>query len=193
QDTVTDLALEDGSRLGTTEDHPFWSVTDARFERADELTPGEQVLTADGQTIRVDGLRDTASRTALAYNLSVDGIHTYHVGAGAILDHNTCPIGDVLAETVGHSGKPNLTSTHNLSQDEALNAGIRRLGDGYSEIGKPGSGVFRSGDGLRQFRMDSGSITGGHAPQPGHVHFEIYGPGGRTPIVNNHVPLDFGR
>ncbi|WP_444663129.1 hypothetical protein ACT17Q_13840 [Cellulomonas sp. CW35] len=102
-------------------------------------------------------------------------------------------IDDVLDETVGHSGKPNLTSAHSLSQDEALDGGIRWLGEGYSEIGKPGSGVFRSGDGLRQFRMDNGSITGGHAPQPGHVHFEIYAPGGRTPIVNNHVPLDFGR
>lgn len=28
----------------------------------------------------------------MAYNLSVQGIHTYHVGASAILVHNACPV-----------------------------------------------------------------------------------------------------
>lgn len=53
EDTVTDLGLEDGSVLGTTEDHPFWSVTNGRFERADELVAGEKVLTAGGRELDV--------------------------------------------------------------------------------------------------------------------------------------------
>ncbi|MCA5894908.1 hypothetical protein LEP48_16350 [Isoptericola sp. NEAU-Y5] len=89
-DTVTDLALDDGTVLGTTVDHPFWSVTDGRFERADQLSTGERVLTADGRTLTVDEWRGSTSRVAPAYNLEVDGIHTYHVGSVAVLVHNAC-------------------------------------------------------------------------------------------------------
>ncbi|HXH78995.1 MAG TPA: polymorphic toxin-type HINT domain-containing protein [Nocardioides sp.] len=87
-DTVTDL-LVDGEVITTTEDHPFWSVTDQEFERADQLSAGERVLSADGRTIEVSGLALATEREGLAYNLSVQGIHTYHVGAAEILVHNT--------------------------------------------------------------------------------------------------------
>nr|WP_179503819.1 polymorphic toxin-type HINT domain-containing protein [Nocardioides daedukensis] len=89
-DTVLDLVV-DGEAITTTEDHPFWSVTSQRFERADELDPGEEVLGADGRAITVSGLRLETAREALAYNLTVEGIHTYHVGNADILVHNTCP------------------------------------------------------------------------------------------------------
>lgn len=92
EDTISDLALADGTVLGTTEDHPFWSVTDARFERADELEAAEQVLTADGRTLAVEGLRGATSRTAPAYNLEVEGIHTFHVGVNDVLVHNRCEL-----------------------------------------------------------------------------------------------------
>ncbi len=91
RDTVMDLVVDD-KLIATTEDHPFWSVTDARFERADELAPGEAVLGADGRTVRVSGLKLDTQRPAWAYNLAVAGIHTYHVGTDAILVHNTCPL-----------------------------------------------------------------------------------------------------
>lgn len=90
-DTVSDLVI-DGKVLSTTEDHPFWSVTDQRFERADELAAGEQVLSADGRVLTVGGFVLSASRVAIAYNLSVEGIHTYHVGSGELLVHNSCDL-----------------------------------------------------------------------------------------------------
>lgn len=93
-DTVIDLVV-DGEVITTTADHPFWSVTDQRFERADELSPGEQVvLAADGGVITVSGLQIGTDREAVAYNLSVEGIHTYHVGRAGILVHNesTCDV-----------------------------------------------------------------------------------------------------
>ena len=90
-DTVIDLVV-DGEVITTTEDHPFWSVTDQRFERADELSPGEKVLGADGRVVTVSGLQLGTAREALAYNLSVEGIHTYHVGDAEILVHNQCVI-----------------------------------------------------------------------------------------------------
>lgn len=89
QDTLTDLVVG-GRVLTTTEDHPFWSVTDRKFERADELARGEKVLTAEGQTLTVSGLAASTARVGTAYNLAVADIHTYHVGADAIVVHNAC-------------------------------------------------------------------------------------------------------
>ncbi len=91
EDTVVDLVVE-GEVITTTEDHPFWSVTDQRFERADQLAAGEQVLGADGRTLIVSGLKLDTARYAAAYNLSIEGIHTYHVGDDQVLVHNTCSI-----------------------------------------------------------------------------------------------------
>ena len=51
-DTVTDLVI-DGETITTTEDHPFWSVTDHQYEPANQLAPGEQVLAANGHTMTV--------------------------------------------------------------------------------------------------------------------------------------------
>jgi hypothetical protein len=94
----------------------------------------------------------------------------------------------VLAETAGATQR-NLTSPCTLSADEALAAGQRWVGEGYTELGKPGSGVFRSADGLRQFRMDGDLLMGNHAPGVPHVHLGTYAPGARVPAVNNHIPF----
>jgi hypothetical protein len=64
-DDLTDLAV-DGEVITTTEDHPFWSVTDRRWEHADQLTPGERVLAADGRRISVDGLCSGSARPGRA-------------------------------------------------------------------------------------------------------------------------------
>ena len=94
-DKVIDLVVA-GEVITTTEDHPFWSVTDKGFQRADELSPGEKVLSADGRVITVSGLDLGTTREALAYNLSVEGIHTYHVGNAEILVHNESTCGRAL-------------------------------------------------------------------------------------------------
>jgi len=71
-----------------------------------------------------------------------------------------------------------------IDTNVALSAGQRWLGPNYREIGP---GVFRSADGLRQFRMAPNDIAG-HGGLPPHVHFETFnGAGGKT--ENNHVLL----
>lgn len=92
QDEVTDLELEDGSRVATTEELPFWNATDARWQRADALDPGDLLVSADGGRLAVAGMDVASVRTTTAYNLTVDGIHTYFVqlGGEAALVHNTC-------------------------------------------------------------------------------------------------------
>ena len=94
-DTLSDLVV-DGETISTTEDHPFWPVTDQQFERADELSTGEKVLSGNGSEATVTALKVENSRQALACNLSVEGIHTYHVGQEEILVHNTCDVPGML-------------------------------------------------------------------------------------------------
>ncbi|NTW38874.1 MAG: hypothetical protein HGA44_03130 [Cellulomonadaceae bacterium] len=90
RDTLADLVLANGTVLTTTEDHLFWSVTDQRFERADELAGGEVVLGDGGREATVVGFQVGTERDGLAYNLSIAGVHTYHVGTDEIIVHNDC-------------------------------------------------------------------------------------------------------
>ena len=92
-------------------------------------------------------------------------------------------------ETRGRIGDGSIVSEHPMTADEALDAAHRFLGDDYVEKGV-NRGVFRSADGLRQFRMDPDSIQGKHWPDIPHVHFEIFPePGAKKAAVNNHVSL----
>jgi RHS repeat-associated protein len=94
EDTVFALRTDDGGTLTTTEDHPFWNVTDRQWQRADMLSNGDQLLTATGAQTRVAGLRQDTKRQALAYNLTVDDLHTFYVrgadAAQSVLVHNSC-------------------------------------------------------------------------------------------------------
>ncbi|MGZ5055282.1 MAG: RHS repeat-associated core domain-containing protein, partial [Methylobacter sp.] len=96
-------------------------------------------------------------------------------------------VDDVIAETL--AGKGDIKSKVTLNADELLKAGEQFLGNGYREIGKPGSGVFRSADDLRQFRIDDNSLLGNHAPSVPHGHLEVYDLGAAKPTVNNHIPF----
>lgn len=160
QDTLLDLEI-DGEIVTTTEDHPFWSVTDATFERADELAPGELVLTADGRTVPVVGLRPATARTALAYNLSVADIHTYHVMAGsdAVLVHN-CKFSERASEI--HSAEPS-----SYVRDRVSTVAVIRADTGRGTVDV----VAGSGDGLTASQMSAirpgelvaDNIPGAHA------------------------------
>ena len=99
QDDLSTLDTDSGS-LTTTLDHPFWNDTEQRWEDAADLDAGDRLLSADGDRVGVIGLSDTATR-GTAYNLTVDGLHTYFVRVGDddVLVHNTgaagaaCPAG----------------------------------------------------------------------------------------------------
>ncbi len=95
-DDLTELVLNvdadrDGvpDRLVTTEDHPFWNATEGAWEGPEEFTAGDEVVDEQWNRIEVTGLDPGTTRRDLAYNLTVEGIHTYHLGAADVLVHNT--------------------------------------------------------------------------------------------------------
>ncbi|GAA3006480.1 hypothetical protein GCM10010483_59250 [Actinokineospora diospyrosa] len=66
-DTIYQLALTDGRRIDTTEDHLFWNASRQKWQRADALKPGDQLLTAEGGRVAVQGMVSGAGRVDRAY------------------------------------------------------------------------------------------------------------------------------
>ena len=135
----------------------------------------------ESSTRVADGLQ---SGTVIPNNNSVDseyvrfGFDLRTLRAGVMAD-------DVMAETI--NGVGNITSKFRLKSSESLDAGMKWIGGRFAEIG---AGVFRSADGMRQFRIDQNSLMGRHAPGVPHVHFETYALGANKPTANNHVVVD---
>jgi RHS repeat-associated protein len=97
------IATADGiEKLTATHEHPFWSPSERDWIEAGELTAGMALRTDTGDTVIVTGNR-AFTRHARTYNLTVDGLHTYYVLAGAtpVLVHNsTCP--SFIADQAGN-------------------------------------------------------------------------------------------
>ncbi|WP_405692724.1 Hint domain-containing protein [Streptomyces sp. NBC_01185] len=84
-----------------TDTHPFWSVDARRWVDAGEIRPGAGLRTPDGTTLTVAAVgRYTQRQTT--HDLTVAGIHTYYVVAGAtpVLVHNNDPGCGVTAEAL---------------------------------------------------------------------------------------------
>lgn len=90
KDDLASLVLDDET-LTTTEDHPFWNASDNEWQRADALERGDSVRSVDGRLVRVMRFERAGRHRATAYNLAVQGVHTFHVGTTGTLVHNMCP------------------------------------------------------------------------------------------------------
>jgi RHS repeat-associated protein len=73
--------------LHTTTEHPFLT-TDRGWVDAQDLVPGEHVQQLDGSVGVVVNLQ-VVSGTAVRYNLTIQDVHTYAVGADLWVVHNT--------------------------------------------------------------------------------------------------------
>ncbi len=113
--TMVDVRLADGTTTTATDHHPFWDATTTSFVYADHLHVGDRLLEANGTLIQVSGLR-IYQADVTAYNLAIDGIHTYYAGDTPVLVHNTCGplvIGENISrvrrfadEVGGHAYRP---------------------------------------------------------------------------------------
>ncbi|MFI8105364.1 DddA-like double-stranded DNA deaminase toxin [Streptomyces sp. NPDC086023] len=91
----TDVTLTDGSALTSTSHHPYWSEGERSWKDAADLEAGDTLRTPQG-TVTIANTRDWQGLQD-AYDLTVDGLHTYYVSTGTshLLVHNTdesCPI-----------------------------------------------------------------------------------------------------
>jgi RHS repeat-associated protein len=195
--TMTTLRVQ-GETLRATGGHPFWVVRgdelrdrplpkvipayeaggrqEGRWVLAAHLRAGDEVLLRDGRVVVAEAahLEDT---TEQVYNFRVAELENYSVGVCGVLVHNT------------NAGMGNIGSHAPMPFSQATNAGFRWLGPGAREIA-PGTGIWRSADGLRQFRMTNADILGLHGTIGPHVHFESLNSAGAV-IENLHIPVVF--
>lgn len=124
--TMVDVTLDDGTVIEATDEHPFWSANRGEFVFAIEIEVGDLVLGADGDLLTVT---ETVVyvEDLIAYNLAIEGIHTYYVGETPVLVHNTCPPSNLASDR---------RTTHILDSDVT--------GGGHLWPGKPNKTPFPS-------------------------------------------------
>ncbi len=81
-----DITLATGETITATDGHPFWLPDEEDWVDAGELDAGDELATTTG-TVQITAV-DTYVKDAIAYNLTVADLHTYHVGQGSVLVHN---------------------------------------------------------------------------------------------------------
>ena len=95
--TVTiDVDGDRGSATETvtaTDGHPFWVDDLKKWVNATDLAAGSMLRTSAGTYVQVAAVERWTAHDQRAYNLTVDGIHTFYVAAGdaAVLVHNCGP------------------------------------------------------------------------------------------------------
>jgi RHS repeat-associated protein len=169
-DQLLTLRTSSGEIL-TTEDHKFWNETDHEWQESQDLIEGDELLTADGDEVLVEGLDWTTVHTAPAYDLDVADLDTFYVGAGddEVLVHNcnTNPFKGPVDEPVFVADR---------------NGNIINLKPGEYLTGSPDSTWL-------QVRDASGKFTGvrfdgGHSPKT-HKDPRALGPHVHVPGVTN--------
>ncbi|WP_261337829.1 Hint domain-containing protein [Gimesia maris] len=108
------VAVEGKSKpIGTTPNHPIWSVDREAFIRADSLSVGEQLQTLNG-IARVTSITPRGPPEPV-YNLEVQVKHTYFVADSGVLVHNggLCPKAQLKANrAAGKAGEKFLEDTY---------------------------------------------------------------------------------
>jgi RHS repeat-associated protein len=80
----------DGEWIKTTTEHPFYTE-ELGWVKAGELMSGMHVMKSDLESGMVWLIWEARAPQSM-YNLTIDTAHTYFVGDGQWLVHNTCPI-----------------------------------------------------------------------------------------------------
>ena len=171
--------------LHRTEDHPFWNATDRRFEEAQSLGKGDEVQSPDGRRSIVGGLRPNTTRTVQAYNLTVEGLHTYYVLAGSapVLVHN---VGECSVDGIPHGALGEFATLQRLQ-----NGGYTNISSEVRFINSEGK-IFRA-DFVAQdssgnwvaFEVKTG--TGGISPNQSVGYVDL-GSGGGAILDTSGVP-----
>ncbi|MFI1482846.1 polymorphic toxin-type HINT domain-containing protein [Streptomyces sp. NPDC020747] len=175
----TDLTIStpDGrEHLTATHEHPFWSVSEHEWIEAGKLKPGMTLRTDNGRTVKVTATRQYEQR-ARTYNLTIEGLHTYYVLAGAtpVLVHNSnCDLPEGYTSSPALKGDPYHPDSvaGRSAQNRELYAGSvgdRAGGLGYrtripaqkAPFDSHGQVVFSNGKNYITPDVDGHNVTGG--------------------------------
>ncbi len=83
---VYELTFDGVETITVSPEHPFW-IVDQGWTQVKDLKVGSFALTIEGKKIQLTGIKLIEKETTV-YNITVAGIHTYHVGKIGILVHN---------------------------------------------------------------------------------------------------------
>lgn len=151
--------------LEATDLHPFWIEETQQWVDAIDLKPGDELSGATGEGVLVEKV-STRTAEVEAYNLTVEGLHTYFVGADRVLTHNAKPrCGSEMPagfQPFGGKGKqaPNAPSKKNVD-----------------------SGFYGTrAEALRAVRKDKADLKGGTycmprmecSPRKRHLHLDLF-------------------
>lgn len=137
----TDVTVGDGASghvLTSTQHHPYWDVTRARWLDAADLHAGDSLRLPDGRTARIAHIRDYTGHVT-TYNLTVEDLHTYYVLAGTtpVLVHNGT---GGVAGTVFRDGQYKFqifSNDHWPAHGHLMGPGIKGHGIQIGQNGKP--------------------------------------------------------
>jgi hypothetical protein len=99
---ITYLTI-DGEQIETTPEHPFFTE-ERTWVPASELLVGDHVVNADGSSGTVERVQIRLQMQHM-YNLTVADAHTFFVGDGEWLVHNTCKPRGPKMQAIDAAGK----------------------------------------------------------------------------------------
>ena len=138
-DWLLEAYFSDGSVMSVTEDHRFWSVTDADWVELQDLDQTDVLLTPDGVTVTVDRLDWDAGETAAAWDLTVAEEHNFFVAgdvaAKPSLVHNMNRFGVACRYEFDADAAERLSAAEAAIGDDALLGRLDRVLDELEELG----------------------------------------------------------
>jgi hypothetical protein len=102
EDPLVLYLVIDGELIETTPDHPFYTM-DGEWVAAGELQSGDRIRQADGSYGTVEAIQFVYQLQPM-YNLTVASAHTFFVGDGHWLVHNSC-LDDFLSKVTDGRGR----------------------------------------------------------------------------------------
>ncbi|MFE3314269.1 polymorphic toxin-type HINT domain-containing protein [Embleya sp. NPDC059213] len=129
--------------ITATGHHPFWTADTAQWTRIDQLSPGDHLATAEGNTLRIAATHSW-QQIQRVHNLTVADTHTYYVvtGTSSALVHNSGPCPHVNLDGVPEDLRSDAAKViTSMDKDGSLPPGVKRGGT----KGKPG---IYGGEGL---------------------------------------------
>ncbi|GII87462.1 hypothetical protein Ssi03_54520 [Sphaerisporangium siamense] len=185
--------------LTATDGHPFWVPKLRKWLTAGELKPGMWLQTSAGTWVQITSVKVSTTHRRV-HNLTVSGLHTYHVvvGGRAVLVHNDDPLTDeecfALADRARDEERERMSKTQR--RKHVMLVGVVDCVTGRVVVGKKrsGAGDFCAEDVGRDDAVSNGSdprnLRYGHPGHPDSMKDADFCDRCRSRIDPSQVPPD---